>query len=326
MTMTSHKAWAGALATLVTYATARLGFGEMPALDTVEAALTELVQLAGSAVTGWVLVFLTRNKVQATGARHRAAPLACLIALVLAVVALGGCAYFATRDLEGVTPPLKVYAAKQDFRVTLAVPSAYEALPRCQGVATAATACSNTTVVQGLRKAVVLARDSLDQADAAALAGQPDVAIYIGTATSTLTSVYAILGTLLAPTGAEGTATGAPAAPRDAKVAAPAVADWRLAAAALRDIDRPSTRASPEATPGAAGAATGSAALAATAIMKGLGALLVALPVGSATYIDARQTKALVEAMAQAGQDPSTEQRAQLNAAIGLLVDQILAD
>jgi hypothetical protein len=311
MGFTANKAWAGALVVLVTYLLSRFGLGEAPPIETVQDAIGVVAEAGASAVAGYVMVWLVPNKKEpATGAKLKAAPLTVLAAILAALFLVGGCASLGVRSaVDGDAPAeLKVYAAQQDFRVTLAVPAAYEALPRCSGAATAMTACSNPAIVMGLRKAVVLARDSLAQAEAAAVAGQPDAAIYIGTATSTLTSVYAILGNLVAAS------TQAPAAATGAGVAATA-ADWQRAAAALRDLDRPVTKAD-----------TGSAALAITAGMKGLSALLVALPVGSATYVDAKQTKALVEEMAKAGHVPTLEQRAQLNAAIGLLVDQILAE
>jgi hypothetical protein len=264
-----------------------------------------------------ILVFAVPNRSKG-GGTVSCAPLVVLAAMVVSLAALSGCASLGVRSaVDGAaSPELKVYAAQQDFRVTLAVPAAYEALPRCQGAATSLVACSNTAIVAGIRKAVVAARDALDQAEAAALAGQPDAVVLLGSATSVLNTFYAVMGSLVVPAAAEAkagrpTGTGATGAG-----AAPSIEEWRRAAAALRDLpaDAPT------------GAATESASLAIVAGMKGLNALLVALPVGTALYADAKQTKAFVEEMAKSGAVPSPAMRAEVHAARDLVIDAILAD
>lgn len=88
-------------------------------------------------------------------------------ALVLvAALAIAGCATTpgGTADAN-VQAQQTVFAAKASYAVALATATAYESMPRC--ATTQPQPCSNTAVVEQLRKAQPVARGALDAAESA---------------------------------------------------------------------------------------------------------------------------------------------------------------
>ena len=145
----SKTIWANFIA-LVSTLFGIFGFAEIPPEQqaTLAVAIVTVVNI--------VLRLVTSRPIKTPGGVTPAAPVL-LLGLVLASgILLSGCA---TRIAE--TPAQKIFALQSDYAAVLELALAYESLPRCLEDVKADGPCSDSGVVEAIRKADTVANEAI---------------------------------------------------------------------------------------------------------------------------------------------------------------------
>jgi len=159
----SKTIWANAIA-LISTLFGLLGYAEIPP-DQQAAVVAGVMTIVNIA-----LRFVTSEPIKKPGGAPPALPALILGLIFASSVALGGCA---SRVAE--TPAQKIYALQADYAAMLEAALAYESLPRCVEDNSVPSPCSDSAIVEGIRKADIVAYEAIGTARETIRASPADI-------------------------------------------------------------------------------------------------------------------------------------------------------